>query len=98
MKQLIKLKNSAALGGSSLSQILASDLLEEIINTNNIDCDYMKVKHRLFSNEKIYKLEELYNKLKKYGVVFEKNYIEAGSAPSKCPLCNATASSFQVFN
>ncbi|WP_157154760.1 rubrerythrin family protein [Brachyspira murdochii] len=25
-------------------------------------------------------------------------YIEAGSAPSKCPLCNATASSFQVFN
>ena len=25
-------------------------------------------------------------------------YIEAGNAPSKCPLCNATASSFQAFN
>ena len=25
-------------------------------------------------------------------------YIEAGSAPSKCPLCNATANSFQAFN
>ena len=55
------------------SEILASNLLEEIINTNNIDCDYMKVKHRLFSNENVYKLEKLYNKLKKYGVVFEDN-------------------------
>ena len=53
------------------SQIFASNLLEKIININNIDCDYMKVKHRLFSNEKIYKLKDLYNKLKKYGVVFE---------------------------
>ncbi|EKV56743.1 rubrerythrin family protein [Brachyspira hampsonii] len=25
-------------------------------------------------------------------------YVEAGSAPAKCPLCNATASSFQAFN
>ncbi len=61
-------------------QIFASNLLKEIINTNNIDCDYMKVKHRLFSNEKKYKLKELYNKLKKYGVVLEDNYIEAESA------------------
>ena len=25
-------------------------------------------------------------------------YVEAGSAPAKCPLCNATANSFQAFN
>ncbi|KLI13591.1 rubrerythrin [Brachyspira hyodysenteriae] len=25
-------------------------------------------------------------------------YVEAGSAPAKCPLCNATASAFQAFN
>ena len=62
------------------SQILACNLLEDIININNIECDYTKVKHRLCSNEKIYKLENLYNKIKKYGVVFEDNYIEAESA------------------
>ncbi len=25
-------------------------------------------------------------------------YVEAGSAPDKCPLCNASASSFQAFS
>lgn len=25
-------------------------------------------------------------------------YVEAGSAPAKCPLCNATANAFQAFN